>query len=142
MVMLFATSSSHLGTTPLSCRLLLPTLEDTVHVDDLLLPVLPEQCEGIHERLGDEDLDEDVPDDSGGSNNDAVDVSAEGEGDQFEGLSAIGDNKELTDEDACDNDDEEIVVEEVSEDVELIFLEFPCVEEVEDLEEHEDVEEN
>lgn len=62
----FATTS-HLGFTPLSGWLLLPTLEYTIHVDDLLVLVFPQEFKGVHKRLGDEDLYEDIPDYASGS---------------------------------------------------------------------------
>ena len=52
------------------------------------------------------------------------------------------DHGELDDDGADQNDQEELVVEEVLEDVVLVGFELPGVDFVEDLKEHENVEEN
>lgn len=78
-MLMSSAATSHLGFAPLSGRLLLPTLEDTIDIDYLFLLVFPQEFEGVHERFWDEDLDEGIPDDASGSDENAVDVSAKRE---------------------------------------------------------------
>lgn len=111
-----------LGFASLCSRVLFPSFEDAVDIDDLILIILLQQFEGIHHGFRNEYLNADIPDYSGDSEEDALDVLREGEGHQFEGLTSALDDEELTYEDTDDDDDEEIVVEEVGENIQLIFL--------------------
>lgn len=94
-------------------RVFFPSFEDAVYVDDLVFIILFEQLEGVHYGFRDEYLYADIPDDSGGSEEDALNVLCVGEGHQLEGFPSTLDNEELTDEDTDNDDDEQVVVEQV-----------------------------
>lgn len=73
--MSFATAS-HLRPAPLSGWLFLPTLKDAIYIDDLFLLIFSKKLEIVHEWIWDEDLNDEIPDNSSGSNENTVDVSA------------------------------------------------------------------
>ena len=66
-------------------------------------------------------------------------VSAEGH--QLEGHSSVLHDEELKNENSYHDKNEEIVDEEVRKDIYFRFLQFPCIEEVENLKEHKYIEE-
>jgi hypothetical protein len=125
-----------------SGRPVLVPLEDAVGVVGRDGLSLPQQFKVIQEGFRHQFLGDESVDDHGGSDDDAVEVLAEGERDEHEGPAADLHDDDLQDEDACDDEDEEVVVEEVLEDVEFLLLELARVEEVEDLQEDEHVEED
>lgn len=90
-----------------------PSLEDAVGVDDLIAPLLPQQAKVVHEAIGNEHLDDDAPDDSGGSNDDTDEVLVGAERNQLECFATALDDEELQTENANDNRGEEIVIEYV-----------------------------
>ena len=60
---------------------------------------------------------------------------------ELECFTSVLNNNELEDKDTNDDDNEEIIKEEIREDIELCLLQFPGIEEVEDLQEDEHIEE-
>lgn len=137
-----STVPASFGFPTLSGRLVPVSLEYTINVDLLMfILILLEKFEVVHEGLRYEQFDECSPDHAGGANEDTLDVMVHGERDQLEHLASVLDDEELEDEDANHDHDEEVVIEDVGEDVYFIFFEFAAVEEVEDLQEHEYVEE-
>ena len=137
-----ALTVSHLGLPAFGGRVLVPLLEDAVDIDDLVLLVLPEEGEVVHEGVRDEHLDDDVPDHPSGSDDDALNVDLGVQRHQLEGEASVLHDEQLQHEDANDDDDEQVVDEDVGEDVELVLLQLAGIQEVEDLQEDENVEEN
>ena len=113
---------SGLRFSPLSGWLLGISLENTINVDDLRFMIFSQQLEAVHEGVGDEHFDQSSPYDASGTNHNTLEVFIHGKRDQFECLSSILDNEELADEDADYDSDEEIVIKELSEDIDLLFL--------------------
>lgn len=60
---------------------------------------------------------------------------------ELECFTSVLNNNELEEKDTNDDEYEEIIEEEVREDIELCLLQFPGIEEVEDLQEDEHIEE-
>ena len=97
--------------------------------------------EGFEDGGGDGQFEDGSQDDGQGSQTQAEEVLVLGEGHCSEGLSSELNAGEL-DRDGDDEDDkEERIVEEILENVQLSFLEFPGVDFIEDLHQDEGVEE-
>ena len=112
-----AAAISHLGFTSLSHRLLLPTLKNTVHIDNFILLVFPQQRKVVHERFRNEHLDNDIPNDSSSSNNNTLDMNSHAQRNQLEGSSSVLNDEKLENEDTNDNHNEEIVNEDMRKDI-------------------------
>lgn len=77
-----------------------------------------------------------------GTEQETDDVLFEGEVDSLQGLASELDDTELNDEGEDQDSHEQRVVEEVLEDVDFLVLELSSVDFIEDLKQHEDVEED
>lgn len=69
----------------------------------------------------------------------AIEVLLDGERHQHKGTTTNLHNEQLSNEDSPYNKQKEIVIKEVLEDIQLIFLEFAAVEEVKHLQKDEDI---
>jgi hypothetical protein len=108
-------AAAHLGFTPLSGGVLLPSLEDAVGVDDLFSSLFSQEAKVVHEAIGNEHFDDDVPYDSGGSDHNADEMLMIAERNQLESLTAALNDEQLQQENANDDRDEKVVVENVGE---------------------------
>lgn len=98
--------------------------------------------EGHEDGRRDQDLEDGTEENGQGSNTQANQMLVQVEGNGLEGLSSELDARELHGEGHQENDDKQRVVEEVGEDVELGLLQLPGVDLIEDLHQHEGVEED
>ena len=98
--------------------------------------------EGFEDGGGDGQFEDGSQDDGQGSQTQAEEVLVLGEGHCSEGLSSVLNACELNQNGDEEDDEEEGVVEEVGEDVQLSFLQFPGVDFVEDLHQDKGVEED
>lgn len=89
-----------------------------------------------------DDFEEETREEGAGAEEEAEEVLLEAEFNALEGLSTVFDHGQLDDDGADENDQEQFVVEEVFEDVVLVRFQLSGVDFVEDLEEHENVEED
>lgn len=96
----------------------------------------------LEERGGDGDLENEPSEDGEGAETRADEVLAEGEGHRLEGLAAELHAQILDDQGGHHDGQEQSVVEEVLKHVQLGGFELPGVDLVEDLQQHEHVEEN
>lgn len=94
------------------------------------------------EIVGKDNLEGKGGEEWGGSEEETEQVLLEAELDGLKGLASVLDHGELDDDGGNNNHQEELVVEEVLEDVVFVVLELTGVDLVEDLEQHENVEEN
>jgi len=116
----------------------------------LLLDLSPVVLEGVkldslradNQVVGKKNLEGQSGQEWGGSEQQAKQILLEAELDSLERSSSVLDHGKLDDNGSNNNNQEEFVVEEVFEDVGFIGFEFSCVDFVEDLEEHKDVEED
>lgn len=92
--------------------------------------------------MGKDNLEGKTGQDRGGSQQQAKQVLLEAQLDALERLSSVLDHGQLDDDGGNDDDQEELVVEEVLKDVVLVVLQLSGVDLVEDLKQHEHVEED
>ena len=92
--------------------------------------------------FGEDRLEDEAGEEGGRTEDQAKQVLLETELHSLEGLSAVFDHGELDDDGGHQDDQEQLVVEEVLEHVDLVWLQLTSVDLVEHLEEHEDVEED
>ena len=116
----------------------------------LLLDLAPVPLEGSEldtleaddEVVGEDDFEGEAGEEGGGAEEEAEQVLLEAELDGLQGLAAVLDHGELDDDGGDHDHQEQLVVEEVLEDVVLVVLQLTGVDLVEDLQQHEDVEED
>ena len=91
-----------------------PFLENAIGIDKaLVVYILSEKGKVVHEAFWNEYFDNDVPYDSCSSNYYADKVLMSVERYQLEGLATILDDEQLQEEDADDDGNEEIIIEEI-----------------------------
>jgi len=81
-------------------------------------------------------------DQRGGSQKETKKIFLEAEFDCFHRFSSVLDHSQLNDDGADNDDEEKFIVEEVFEHVSLLIFELPCIDFIEDLQQHEHVEED
>ena len=139
VVAAFATSA-HFRFASLGGGVFFPSLEDTVGMAGVIFFVFSQKIEVVHETVRNEHLNNDVPHDSGGSNNNTDEVLMSTQRDQLEGLSSALHNKYLKEEDTDNNSNEKIVDENIFKWVQFCLFKFTSVEEVEYLQKYKNVE--
>jgi hypothetical protein len=132
----------HLGVTPFRGRHFGVPLEDAIHINYLLLLVLLQQRNAVHETLWHEQLHQGSPDHTGTAYEDALQVLTKAERDQLEGLASELHDEDLAEEYRDNDHDEEVVVKEIGEDVDFLLLELAGIEKVENLQKDENIEED
>ena len=80
-VFAFTLTISHFGFSTFGGWVFIPLLEDAVYVDDFIFLVLSQNGEVVHEGIGDKYFDDNIPNNSSGSDDDALDVYFGVEGD-------------------------------------------------------------
>ena len=119
---LLALSATHLRFSSLSGRMLLPSLKNTVHIDDLVLLVFLQQLKVVHKRIRNEHLDNCVPYYSSSSDQYARDVLLGSQRDDLECFSSELHDHQLSNKNTYNDEDEEIVIEEICEDIKFLFF--------------------
>ena len=98
--------------------------------------------EGYDEVVGEDDLEQQSREHGAGAKQQAEQVLLEAEFDGLEGFASVLDHGELDDDGADEDDQEKFVVEEVFKYVVFLSLQLSGIDLVEDLQQHEHVEED
>ena len=123
-------TSTHFRFASLGGGVFFPSLEDTVGMAGFIFFVLSQKMEIVHETVRNEHFNNDVPHDSGGSNNNRNDVLMSAQRDQLESLSSVLHNEDLKEEDTNNNKNEKIVDKYIFKYVQFSFFKFTSIEEV------------
>ena len=94
-----------------------PSLENAIRIDYLLSSIFSQKAEVVHEAVWNEHFHDDIPYDTGGSNNNADKVLMSTERYKFKCFATILNNEQLKKENTNHNYDEEIVDKDILEDI-------------------------